>query len=118
MTRLPPAAMGTRRTRSASRCCASGSEPRVAGFATSSIACVAATRRALAALLAGGGLLAGWGLFEAQWLERRELRVPVAGVPGALGGPRILHPSRLPPRTPPPQPRPMPAAGAHGRPPA
>ena len=40
---------------------------------------MAATRRAVAALLAGGGVLAGWGLFEAQWLECRELRVPVAG---------------------------------------
>src|SRR4051794_41211255 len=105
MTRLPPAAMGTRRTRSASRCCASGSEPRVAGFATSSIACVAATRRALAALLAGGGLLAGWGLFEAQWLERRELRVPVAGRPAGAGGLSHLPPFRLHPRTPPPEPR-------------
>src|SRR3954451_17566614 len=100
MTRSPPAATGTRRTRSASRCCASGSEPRVAGFATSSIACVAATRRALAALLAGGGLLAGWGLFEAQWLERRELRVPVAGLAGGVGGPRALRLSRLPHRNP------------------
>jgi predicted MPP superfamily phosphohydrolase len=52
---------------------------------------VAATRRALAALVAGGGLLAGWGLFEAQWLERRELRVPVAGLPPELDGLSILH---------------------------
>src|SRR3954453_21121280 len=105
MTRLPPAAMGTRRTRSASRCCAIGSEPRVAGFATSWTACGAATRRALAALLAGGGLLAGWGLFEAQWLEPRELRVPVAGLPPELDGLSILHLSDFHPGPPPPSPR-------------
>src|SRR5436305_920481 len=114
MTRSPPAATGTRRTRSASRCCASGSEPRVAGFATSSIACVAATRRALAALLAGGGLLAGWGLFEAQWLERRELRVPVAGLPAELDGLSILHLSDFHAGTPSLNLRTMQAAVAYG----
>jgi uncharacterized protein len=54
---------------------------------------VAATsaRRAAVTLAAAGGLLAGWGLFEAQWLEARELRVPVAGLPPALDGLSILH---------------------------
>jgi uncharacterized protein len=52
---------------------------------------VAATRRAFAALVAGGGLLAAWGLYEAQWLERREQRVPVAALPPELEGLTILH---------------------------
>jgi predicted MPP superfamily phosphohydrolase len=40
---------------------------------------------------AAGGLLAGWGLFEAQWLEAHELRVAVPGLPPALDGLSILH---------------------------
>ena len=48
-------------------------------------------RRAAAALVAAGGALAGWGLFEAQWLEAHEVDVPVAGLPGALDGLTILH---------------------------
>jgi predicted MPP superfamily phosphohydrolase len=35
--------------------------------------------------------LAGWGLFEAQWLQTRRVRVPVAGLPDQLQGLRILH---------------------------
>jgi predicted MPP superfamily phosphohydrolase len=48
-------------------------------------------RRALrrAALVAGAGL--AWGLYEAQWLERRELEVVVRGLPPALEGFRLLH---------------------------
>jgi len=52
---------------------------------------VAPTRRALATLAAAGGALAGWGLFESQWLQAYELRVPVAGLPAELDGLRILH---------------------------
>jgi uncharacterized protein len=75
---------------------------------------VAATRRALGALLAGGGLLAGWGLFEAQWLERRELRVPVAGLPPELDGLSILHLSDFHAGTPSLNLRTMQAAVAYG----
>jgi predicted MPP superfamily phosphohydrolase len=39
--------------------------------------------------LAGAGF--AWGLFEAQWVERRTLDVPVPGLPPALDGLRILH---------------------------
>lgn len=42
-----------------------------------------------AALVAGAGL--AWGLYEACWLERRELEVPVACLPAALDGFRIVH---------------------------
>ena len=42
-----------------------------------------------AAALAAGGL--GWGLFESQWVELRELDVPVDGLPRELDGFRILH---------------------------
>jgi uncharacterized protein len=46
----------------------------------------------LAAALAGAGAgLAAWGLFESQWLETRELDVPVAGLPPALDGLALLH---------------------------
>jgi predicted MPP superfamily phosphohydrolase len=45
-------------------------------------------RRPLAAL-AGAGV--AWGLFEAQWVERRALDVPVPGLPASLDGLRILH---------------------------
>jgi uncharacterized protein len=48
-------------------------------------------RRAAVAALAAGGALAGWGLFEAQWLDAHELSVPVAGLPSALDGLTILH---------------------------
>jgi uncharacterized protein len=48
-------------------------------------------RRAAAAAIAAGGALAGWGLFEAQWLEAHELDVPVAGLPPELDGLTILH---------------------------
>lgn len=75
---------------------------------------MAATRRALAALVAGGGLLAGWGLFEAQWLERRELRVPVAGLPPELDGLSILHLSDFHAGTPSLNLRTMQAAVAYG----
>jgi predicted MPP superfamily phosphohydrolase len=40
---------------------------------------------------AAGGALAGWGLYEAQWLQTHELEVPVAGLPPELEGLRILH---------------------------
>ena len=41
------------------------------------------------AALAGAG--AAWGLFESQWVECRELDVPVRGLPPALEGLRVLH---------------------------
>lgn len=48
-----------------------------------------------AAILASAGLLAaaglGWALFEAQWVELRELDVPVDGLAPELDGFRILH---------------------------
>ncbi len=37
------------------------------------------------------GLGLAWGLFEAQWVERRELDVPVPGLPAELEGFTILH---------------------------
>ena len=36
-----------------------------------------------------------WGLFEAQWVERREVDVPLRRLPPALDGFRILHLSDL-----------------------
>jgi predicted MPP superfamily phosphohydrolase len=56
---------------------------------------VAQTRGALAALSLAGGALAGWGLFESQWVETHEVPVPVAGLPPELAGLRILHLSDL-----------------------
>jgi predicted MPP superfamily phosphohydrolase len=43
---------------------------------------------ALAAVVAAG---AAWMLFEAQWVELKELDVPVAGLPVELDGFTILH---------------------------
>jgi uncharacterized protein len=59
----------------------------------SSTACVAnrSRRTALSALVAAGGALAAWGLFESQWLETRVEDVPVAGLPPELDGLTILH---------------------------
>jgi predicted MPP superfamily phosphohydrolase len=37
----------------------------------------------------------GWGLFEAQWVELRELEVRLPRLPGELDGLRILHLSDL-----------------------
>lgn len=42
-----------------------------------------------AAVLAAAGL--GWMLFEAQWVEVRELDVPVDGLPAELEGFAVLH---------------------------
>jgi predicted MPP superfamily phosphohydrolase len=42
----------------------------------------------IAALAAAG---AAWSLFEAQWVELRELEAPVAGLPRELDGLTILH---------------------------
>lgn len=42
-----------------------------------------------------GAAVGAWSLFESQWVERRRLDVPVAGLPGALDGFRILHLSDL-----------------------
>jgi hypothetical protein len=48
---------------------------------------------AAAGALAGAGL--GWGLFEAQWVETRELTLRVPRLPPGLEGLRILHLSDL-----------------------
>jgi predicted MPP superfamily phosphohydrolase len=40
---------------------------------------------------AGAVALAGWGLFESQWVHTGVLEVPVAGLPPALDGLGILH---------------------------
>jgi uncharacterized protein len=51
-----------------------------------------ANRRRLAALAGGAGAaLAGWGLFEAQWVEGRELAIGVPGLPAELDGMTVLH---------------------------
>ena len=50
-----------------------------------------ASSRALGALAGAGAAMAAWGLFEAQWVEGRELEVGVPGLPGALDGLSVLH---------------------------
>ncbi|HEX3329200.1 MAG TPA: metallophosphoesterase [Gaiellales bacterium] len=50
-----------------------------------------ASNRALGALAGAGAVMAAWGLFEAQWVEGRELEVGVPGLPGALDGISVLH---------------------------
>ena len=50
---------------------------------------------AASGLLAAGGAVVAWGLFEAQWLQRNVVDVPVAGLPPALDGLTILHLSDL-----------------------
>jgi uncharacterized protein len=47
--------------------------------------------RRLAALAGAGAALAAWGLYEAQWVEERELEIAVPGLPPALDGMTILH---------------------------
>jgi len=39
--------------------------------------------------IVGAGI--AWGLFESQWVEARQVQVPVPGLPAALDGLRILH---------------------------
>jgi predicted MPP superfamily phosphohydrolase len=51
-----------------------------------------ANSRRLGALLGGGAAaLAGWGLYESQWVEGRELEIGVPGLPAALDGLTVLH---------------------------
>ena len=52
-------------------------------------------RRNLQPLLAAAGIAAAWGLFEAQWVEFREVEVPLEGLPPELDGFTILHLSDL-----------------------
>ena len=47
--------------------------------------------RGLAALAGAGAALAAWGLFEAQWVQERELEIGVPRLPPALDGLTILH---------------------------
>jgi predicted MPP superfamily phosphohydrolase len=51
----------------------------------------AAATRLGAGTIVAGGALAGWSVFESQWVECRELDVRVAGLHPDLGGFRILH---------------------------
>ena len=37
----------------------------------------------------------GWSLFEAQWVERRKVELPLAALPAELDGFRLLHVSDL-----------------------
>src|SRR5919204_4523742 len=50
-----------------------------------------AARRNLQPILALGAMGAAWSLFEAQWVELRELSVPVPRLPTELDGFTILH---------------------------
>jgi uncharacterized protein len=52
-------------------------------------------RRKIALGAAAGAVGAAWSLFESQWVERRETAVPIAGLPAALDGFRIIHLSDL-----------------------
>jgi predicted MPP superfamily phosphohydrolase len=42
-------------------------------------------------ILAAAGIAALWGLFEAQWVEFRDIEVPLEGLPPDLDGFTILH---------------------------
>jgi predicted MPP superfamily phosphohydrolase len=53
------------------------------------------SRRNLQPFAAAGGILATWGLFEAQWLETSEVEVPLKGLPPEFDGFTILHLSDL-----------------------
>ncbi len=44
-----------------------------------------------AGTIAAGAALAGWSIFESQWVEFVELDVPLDGLPAELEGLRILH---------------------------
>ena len=44
---------------------------------------------------ASGAAVGVWSLFESQWVERRTVDVPIAGLPESLDGFRILHLSDL-----------------------
>lgn len=47
--------------------------------------------RPLGALAGAGAALAAWGLYEAQWVQERELEIGVPGLPPELDGLTILH---------------------------
>lgn len=47
--------------------------------------------RLVVALAGAGAGLAGWGLFESQWIVTRTVDVPVVGIPSALDGLTVLH---------------------------
>jgi uncharacterized protein len=46
-------------------------------------------------VLAAGAAVVAWAWFEAGWLRRRVVEVPLAGLPAALDGVRIAHLSDL-----------------------
>ncbi len=46
-------------------------------------------------LLAAGAAVAAWAWFEAGWLRRRVVEVPLPGLPGELDGLRVAHLSDL-----------------------
>jgi predicted MPP superfamily phosphohydrolase len=52
-------------------------------------------RRNLQPILAAGGILGAWGLFEAQWVEFKTAEVPLERLPAELDGFTILHLSDL-----------------------
>ncbi len=49
------------------------------------------SRARLGALAGAAAVMAGWGLFEAQWVEGRELEIGVPGLPEPLDGMTVLH---------------------------
>jgi len=49
------------------------------------------SRPRLGALAGACAVLAAWGLYEAQWVEGRELEIGVPGLPAPLDGMTILH---------------------------
>src|SRR6476661_5285431 len=86
----PPRATGTPRTRAACRPCATGSPPPAHGCRATCPPCVASSR-ALGALAGAGAAMAAWGLYEAQWVQGRELEIGVPGLPAGLDGLSVLH---------------------------
>src|SRR5919108_3442668 len=48
-------------------------------------------RRNLQPIFALGAGVAAWSLFEAQWVELREIEVPMEGLPEELDGFTVLH---------------------------
>jgi len=50
-----------------------------------------ASSRGAAPLIGAAAALAAWGLYEAQWVEERELDVGVPGLPAELAGMTVLH---------------------------
>src|SRR5689334_16976872 len=88
--RSPLRGTGTPRTRAACRSCATGSPPPARACRATCPPCVA-SNRALGALAGAGAAMAAWGLFEAQWVQGREVEIGVPALPPALDGLSVLH---------------------------